>query len=55
MPYEELKKLTRGKQVAMEDFAKFIDGLTVSDTVKQELKAIAPENYTGLAEKLARL
>lgn len=53
MPYEELKKLTRGKQVTMEDFAKFIDGLSVSDAVKQELKAITPESYTGLAEKLA--
>jgi adenylosuccinate lyase len=55
MPYEELKKMTRGKEVTMEDFAKLIDGLAVSETVKQELKAIAPENYTGLAEKLAKL
>jgi adenylosuccinate lyase len=55
MPYEELKKLTRGKQVTMEDIATFIDGLEVSDEVKQELKAITPENYVGLAEKLARL
>lgn len=55
MPYEELKKLTRGKQVTMEDFTKFIDGLAVSDAVKQELKAITPENYVGLAAKLARL
>lgn len=55
MPYEELKKLTRGKQVTMEDFAKFIDGLAVSDAVKQELKAITPENYTGSAEKLAKM
>jgi adenylosuccinate lyase len=55
MPYEELKKMTRGKQVTMEDFAKFIDSLSVSDSVKQELKAITPENYVGLAEKLAKL
>jgi len=55
MPYEALKKMTRGKQVTMEDFAKFIDGLAVSDAVKQELKAITPENYIGLAEKLAKL
>ena len=55
MPYEELKKMTRGKQVTMEDFAKFIDGLAVSGAVKQELKAITPENYIGLAEKLAKL
>jgi adenylosuccinate lyase len=55
MPYEELKKLTRGKAVTMDDFAAFIDGLRVSDAVKQELKTITPENYVGLAEKLAQM
>lgn len=55
MPYEELKKLTRGKEVTMQDFAVFIDSLAVSDAVKQELKAITPENYTGLAEKIAEI
>lgn len=53
LPYEQLKALTRGKQVTLQDFASFIDGLTVSDKVKKELKAITPQNYTGLAAKLA--
>lgn len=55
MPYEELKKLTRGKEVTMEDFALFIDGLQVGDAIKKELRAITPENYVGLAEKIAGL
>jgi len=27
---------------------KFIDGLKVSATLKKELKAITPQNYTGV-------
>lgn len=54
-PYEQLKELTRGKEVTMKDFHNFIDGLDVADPVKEELKRIAPENYTGIAEKLAEL
>jgi len=52
MPYEELKALTRGKKVALEDFRKFIDGLNVPEKVKKELRKITPQNYTGLASKL---
>ncbi len=54
VPYEKLKDLTRGKNVTVEDFAIFIDGLTVSDEVKTRLKALRPENYVGLAERIAR-
>jgi adenylosuccinate lyase len=54
MPYEKLKALTRGKQVTMEDFATFIDGLDIGPETKVQLKALRPENYTGLAGKLAR-
>jgi adenylosuccinate lyase len=53
MPYELLKNLTRGKQVTMEDFSQFIDQLDVGDKIKQELHKITPENYIGLADKLA--
>ena len=53
MPYEKLKALTRGRVVSMEDFANFIDGLQVSESVKKELRKITPENYIGLASKLA--
>lgn len=53
MPYEELKKLTRGKKITLADIYKFIDGLSISAVLKQELKKIKPENYFGLADKLA--
>ena len=54
MPYEKLKALTRGKQVTMEDLAAFIDGLGISAEMKKRLKALRPENYTGLAGMLAK-
>jgi adenylosuccinate lyase len=54
MPYEKLKTLTRGKQVTMADFAAFIDGLDIGPDMKARLKALRPENYTGLAGELAR-
>ncbi|MDR3642191.1 MAG: adenylosuccinate lyase [Candidatus Doudnabacteria bacterium] len=55
MPYEQLKELTRGKQISLADIHSFIDGLDVSPKVKMELKAFTPENYIGLASKLANL
>jgi adenylosuccinate lyase len=55
MPYEQLKELTRGKQISLADIHHFIDNLEVSDKIKKELKAFTPENYTGLASKLAGL
>ncbi|MEK7140510.1 MAG: adenylosuccinate lyase [Patescibacteria group bacterium] len=54
-PYEKLKALTRGKTVTMEDFERFIDGLSVSSKVKKELKKITPSSYTGIASKIAVL
>src|SRR3989344_3572202 len=53
MPYEKLKELTRGKKVTFQDIHKFINTLPVSDKVKKELLKITPQNYTGLASKLA--
>jgi adenylosuccinate lyase len=48
-PYEALKELTRGKEgITKKTLHKFIDGLKVSKTVKNELKAITPYNYTGI-------
>jgi adenylosuccinate lyase len=52
MPYEKLKDLTRGHNTTLSDLRKFIDGLDISDKVKEELKKITPVNYIGLAEKL---
>lgn len=53
MPYEQLKALTRGKEITMTDLTKFIDGLDVSASVKTELKKFTPQNYIGLASKLS--
>jgi len=53
MPYEQLKELTRGKQISLDDLHHFIDSLDVKPQVKKELKKFTPENYIGLASKLA--
>lgn len=48
-PYETLLKLTRtNKKITGETIREFIDGLDVPEKVKDELKAIRPDNYTGL-------
>ena len=48
-PYEALKALTRTNQTVTESsIREFIDTLDVSDSVKEELRAITPHNYTGM-------
>jgi len=48
-PYEALKELTRTNDVVnAESIAAFVDTLDVNDSVKAELKAITPQNYTGI-------
>ncbi|WP_452603386.1 adenylosuccinate lyase [Pontimicrobium sp. MEBiC06410] len=48
-PYEALKGLTRTNEAITEtSIANFIDTLEVNDTIKTELKAITPSNYTGI-------
>lgn len=48
-PYEALKDLTRTNQsVTQQTIASFIDGLEISEGVKNEIKAITPSNYTGV-------
>lgn len=54
VPYEKLKELTRGKQVTLDDFAAFIDSLEVAADVKAKLKALRPETYVGIADRIAR-
>ena len=47
-PYETLKALTRtNSAIDARSIAEFIDTLKVSDSVKAELKSIAPHSYTG--------
>lgn len=48
-PYEALKALTRTNEAITEkSISDFIDGLNVSDTVKNELRKITPHTYTGV-------
>ena len=48
-PYEELKKLTRtNARIDHGDIVRFIDSLKIDESVKDELKAITPHNYTGI-------
>jgi len=47
-PYETLKELTRiNKKITRGGLSEFIDGLDLKASVKEELKAISPFNYTG--------
>ncbi len=48
-PYEALKALTRtNEKMSEETIHAFIQTLNVSDSVKAELMAITPHNYTGI-------
>lgn len=48
-PYEAIKKITRtNEKITKEVFDKFIEDLDVSNDIKEELKSITPQNYTGI-------
>ncbi len=48
-PYEALKGLTRTNEaITKTSISKFIDTLNISNSLKNELKAISPSNYTGI-------
>jgi len=51
--YEQVKKATRGKDVTIEDFHEMIEDLDVSESVREELLALTPAGYTGVAGELA--
>ena len=47
-PYETLKALTRtGAAIDEKTISDFIDGLDVSESVKEEMRAVSPWTYTG--------
>ncbi|MFB6102868.1 MAG: adenylosuccinate lyase [Haloplanus sp.] len=51
--YERVKELTRGRRVTLEDFRALFDDLDVDESVRDELRALTPASYTGLAATLA--
>ena len=53
-PYEQLKALTRGQAITQATIAEFIDGLDMPSEAKEQLKALKPANYIGLASELAK-
>jgi adenylosuccinate lyase len=53
-PYEKLKALTRGQRVDQAGIEAFIDGLSLPEAVKSELKKLTPQNYIGSAAWQAR-
>jgi len=54
-PYEALKKLTRGRALTLDNIRQFVEELDVSEQAKQQMLALTPATYTGLAAKLARM
>lgn len=55
-PYEQLKALTRGRRIDTVLLHKLIDSLgKVPQNIKNEMKELTPQNYTGDAEKLVDL
>ena len=48
-PYEALKGLTRtNERIDRDSISEFIGGLEVSEEIKEELRQISPQNYTGI-------
>ena len=48
-PYETLKSLTRtNEKINKESIRSFIETLNVSESIKDELRSLTPQNYTGI-------
>jgi len=47
--YERVKSLTRGGRVSLSEFREAIRGMDVDEDTREELLALSPESYTGLA------
>ncbi|MFT4921395.1 MAG: adenylosuccinate lyase [Haloarculaceae archaeon] len=50
--YERVKALTRGEDVTIEDFQELFGTLDVPEAVRDELQALSPSGYRGLADDL---
>lgn len=53
-PYEKLKELTRGNKIDKDSLQSFIQSLDIPDNAKNELLALTPETYVGIAKNLAK-
>ncbi|QLG50286.1 adenylosuccinate lyase [Natrinema halophilum] len=50
--YERVKAITRGKDVTLADFRELFDDLEVDEDVREDLRALTPTGYTGVAGEL---
>jgi len=50
--YEELKTLTRGKNLSESDYQSWVASLSLDESIKTKLRALSPFTYIGLAEEL---
>jgi adenylosuccinate lyase len=50
--YERVKELTRGQDVTLSDFHDLFGELDVPADVREELKALTPANYVGIADEM---
>ncbi len=53
-PYEQLKELSRGKAISMQDIKNFVAGLNIKPELKAKLSALSPSDYIGLAVEIAK-
>ena len=52
--YEQLKTLTRGRDITPDTLAAFIADLDIPEEARNRLASLTPAEYIGLAAKLAR-
>ena len=52
--YEQLKQLQRGQNASLQTLREFIKNTDLPDSDKKLLLSLEPQNYTGIAERLAR-
>jgi adenylosuccinate lyase len=51
-PYEKLKALSRGQSLTKDDIEKFVETLDMPAKSKNDILALTPANYIGIAEQL---
>ena len=51
--YDQLKSLTRGKEITQESYLEWVDELDIDEAVKSKLQSLSPLTYVGLAEEIA--
>ena len=51
--FDQLKTVIRGKELTQAGFNKWIDDLSVEDSVKEKLRLLSPLTYIGLSKEIA--